>query len=142
MSSVSPREIFNSLFRVGVKHVTNSPCSLQPSHAERFNVNLRSALIACHSHADTIWDQNISWLQLAFNSAEHEATKAAPYVVLFPFRAGSTLLNRWKINDLLPKKYNKRALKQLWSDVKRNFLKSQVSMAKSKTVTVYLHHLR
>jgi hypothetical protein len=68
-------------------------------------------------------------LQLAFNKAEHESTKAAPFVVVFPFRSGSHLLNRWKINDLLPDKCNKRLLKQKWTAVKQNLCKSQVNIA-------------
>ena len=89
-----------------------SPYYPQPSHAERFNRNLRNALIAYHSEAHNAWDQNLTWLQLAFNMAEHESTKAAPFAVIFPFRSSSPLINQWKINELLPERCSKKSLKQ------------------------------
>jgi hypothetical protein len=66
----------------------------QPSHAERFNINLRAALIAYHADSQTTWDENLTWLQLAFNTATHEATENTPFEIVFPFRAGSPLLNK------------------------------------------------
>jgi hypothetical protein len=112
-----------------VKHVTTSPYYPQPSHAERFNRTLRAALIAFHSGAHATWDHNLTWLQLAFNTAEHESTKAAPFGVMFPFRVGSPLTNLWKVNDLLPERIDSGALKQRWMDVKQNLLRSQAAMA-------------
>jgi hypothetical protein len=99
-------------------------------HLKNFNRDLRTALIAYHSSAHDTWDQNLTRLQLVFNTAEHESTKAAPLVVIFPFRTGSRLINQWKINDLLPEICNKRVLKQKWTAVKQNLFKSQVNMAK------------
>lgn len=52
----------------------------------------------------TTWDQNLAWLQVAFNTTDHESTKTAPFVVIFTFRTGSQSINQWKINELLPKK--------------------------------------
>jgi hypothetical protein len=118
------REFQQFCFELGVKNVTTSPYYLQPSHVERFNRNLRSALIAYHSGAHATWDQNLLWLQLAFNTAEHESTK-----VIFPFRAGSPLINQWKINELFPKKFSSRAMKHKWMAVKQNLLRSQAAMA-------------
>jgi len=101
------REFRHFCFGLGIKHVATSPYYPQPSHAERFNKNLRAALIAYHSESHTTWDQNQTWLQLAFNMAEQEATRAAPFSVIFPFRFNSPLLNHWKINDLLPESVTK-----------------------------------
>ena len=92
------QEFRHFLFWVGIIHVTTSPYYPQPSHEERFNRNLRNSLIAYHSEAHNTWDQNLTWLQLSFNLAEHESTKAAPFAVIFPFRSSSPLINRWKIN--------------------------------------------
>ncbi|XP_046659142.1 uncharacterized protein K02A2.6-like [Homalodisca vitripennis] len=44
-------------FGHGIRHVTTSPYYPQPSHAERFNRNLRSALIAFHAKNHETWDQ-------------------------------------------------------------------------------------
>jgi transposase InsO family protein len=82
-------------FGLGIKHITTTPYYPQPSHAERFNRNLRSALIAFHSDSQTTWDKNLSWLQPAFNTATHKYTGATPFQVMFPFRAGSPLLHQW-----------------------------------------------
>jgi len=113
---------------MGIKHVTTSPYYPQPSHSEIFNKNLRAALIAYHSDAHTSWDQQLYWLQLGFNTAEHEATKATPFEVIFPFRAGSPLLHKWNILELLPEKYNKATLKRKWAMVKQNLVNSRNSM--------------
>ena len=94
------QEFRHFYFGLGIKHVTTSPYYPQPSHAERFNRNLRNALIAYHAEAHNTWDQNFTWLQLAFNMAEHESTKEAPFAVIFPFRSSSPLINWWKINEL------------------------------------------
>jgi transposase InsO family protein len=102
------REFQHFCFEMGVKHVTTSPYYPQPSHAERFNRNLRAALIAYHRDAHNTWDQQLPWLQLAFNTAKHESTKSTPFAVIFPFRAGSPLLSQWTINELLPMKWTKR----------------------------------
>jgi len=125
------KEFWQFCFELGVKHVTMSPYYPQPSHAERFNRNLRAALIAYHSGAHAMWDQNLTWLQLVFNTAEHESTKATPFRVIFPFRMGSPLINQWKINELLPERFNRRTLKYVykWMAVKQNLLRSQASMA-------------
>ena len=48
ISGEFPRMCFAS----GIKHVTTSPYYPQPSHEERFNRNLRSALIAYHAEQD------------------------------------------------------------------------------------------
>jgi hypothetical protein len=64
-----------------MKHVTNTPYYPQPSHAERFNRNFRSPLTAYHAVAQTAWDVNLSWLQLAFNTATHEATENTPFEI-------------------------------------------------------------
>jgi hypothetical protein len=80
------REFKNFCFEMGMKHVTTSLYYPQPSHAERFNRNLRAALIAYHWEAHDTWDQQLTWLQVAFNTAEHESTKA--YLLLVCFLLG------------------------------------------------------
>jgi transposase InsO family protein len=50
------QEFRHFCFGLGIKHVTTSPYYPQPSHAERFNRNLRNTLIAYHSEAHNTWD--------------------------------------------------------------------------------------
>jgi hypothetical protein len=99
---VTSGEFRQFCFGLGIKYVTTSPYYPQPSHAERFNRNLRSAPIAYHSDANTSWDTKLVWLQIAFNMAEHEAIKTSPFTVIFPSRANHPLCNRWKVSQLLP----------------------------------------
>lgn len=54
----------NLCFQPGIKHVTISPYYLQPSHAERFNRNLKAALIAYHSASHTLWNEDLIWFQV------------------------------------------------------------------------------
>jgi hypothetical protein len=105
-------------FELGIKHVTTTPYYPQPSHAERFNRNLRSAVIAYHTDNQTTWDENFTWLQLAFNTATHDATEHTPFEIVFPFRARSPLL-KWKIQELLPEKSSPRQLRCKWNEVRR-----------------------
>jgi hypothetical protein len=62
-------------FARGIQHVTTTPYYPQPSHAEHFNRNLCAALIAYHHLDHSRWDENLTWLQFAFNTACHEAHK-------------------------------------------------------------------
>jgi hypothetical protein len=129
MHNVSSREFKQFCFELGIKHVTTSPYYPQPLHAKRFNQNLCAALIAYHSEARDTWDQQLVWLQLAFNTAKHKSTKSAPFAIMFPFRSGSPSLNRWKISKLLPEKVNKRVLQKRWSEVRKCLCKSQANVA-------------
>jgi hypothetical protein len=110
-------------FGLGIKHITTTPYYPQPSHAERFNRNLRSALIAFHSDSQTTWDRNLCWLQLAFNTATHESTGATPFQVMFPFRAGSPLLHQWGIENL-PDSCTAGSIRGLLGSVRRNLFHS------------------
>jgi hypothetical protein len=111
-------------FDLGIKHVTTTPYYPQPSHAERFNRNLRSALIAYHGDAHSTWDENLTWLQLAFNTAKHEATQATPFEIIFPFRVGTPLLHQWGIQELIPGKCSPQEIRRLWSRVKSSLFRS------------------
>jgi hypothetical protein len=75
-------------FGLRIKHVTTSYYP-QPSHEERFNRNIRAALIAYHGDEHATWDKKLGWLQLAFNTAEHESTRSPHFATIFPFRSGS-----------------------------------------------------
>jgi transposase InsO family protein len=119
------REFRNFCFASGIRHVATSPYHHQPFHAERLNKNLIATLIAYHSDTHNTWDHNLPWLQLAFNTADYKSTKSTPFAVIFPFRSGSPLLNRWKINELLPEKCNQLVLRERWNSVRQNLLKSR-----------------
>ena len=110
-------------FASGIKHVTTSPYYPQPSHAERFNRNLRSALIAYHAEQQTTWDQNLKWLQLAFNTARHDSHQAVPFEILFGFSPALPLTNLWDIEDLLPREPNNKTAER-WKVARKNLLRA------------------
>jgi transposase InsO family protein len=114
-------------FAHGIRHVTTSPYYPQPSHAERFNRNLRSALIAYHANQQNCWDQNLRWLQLAFNTALHESHKAVPFEVLFGFSPVLPLANLWRIEDLLPNSPD-RTTGGRWREARKNLLRAHESV--------------
>ncbi len=111
-------------FGNGIHHVTTSPYYPQPSHAERFNRNLRSALIAYHAEKHTTWDQELPWIQFAFNTAHHESHKAVPFELLFGFPPNNPLANVWKIDELLPKP-GSSDLKVTWEAARRNLIRAR-----------------
>jgi len=111
-------------FGHGIRHVTTSPYYPQPSHAERFNRNLRSALIAFHADRQTTWDQELPWIQFAFNTAKHESHKAVPFEVLFGFPPNNPLANLWKIGDLLPPPGHPD-VKETWQAARRNLIRAR-----------------
>jgi hypothetical protein len=78
------KKIKQFCFGLDTKHVTTTSYYPKPSHAERCNLNLRSALIVFHGDSQTSWDENLSWLQLAFSTATRESTCATPFQVMFP----------------------------------------------------------
>jgi hypothetical protein len=121
------RRAFSTLPRAAhyhVQHITTSPYYPQPPHAERFNRNLRAALIAYLSEVHASWDHLLTWLQFEFNTAEHESTKTSSFRVMFPIRAGSPLTNQWKIQELLPDNVDKRVLERRWAQVRQNLCRS------------------
>jgi transposase InsO family protein len=125
------REFKQFCFGLGIQHVTTTPYYPQPSHAERFNRNLRSALIAYYSHSQTSWDEGLMFLQLAFNTAKHESTRATPFEVMFPFRAGSPLLHNWGIQELLPDNCTKASIQKRWADVRKSLFQSHQRIAQN-----------
>jgi hypothetical protein len=46
--------------------------------AERVNCNLKAALKIYHHQSQTRWDEDLSLLSSAFNSARHESTSFIP----------------------------------------------------------------
>jgi hypothetical protein len=68
---------FNDMcFRWGVEHVTTTPYYPQASLAERVNRNLKSALKIFHHQTQKTWGEDLACLNMAFNTAVHESTKA------------------------------------------------------------------
>ncbi|XP_046674898.1 uncharacterized protein LOC124363682 [Homalodisca vitripennis] len=117
-------------FGHGIRHVTTSPYYPQPSHAERFNRNLRSALIAFHAKKHETWDQALPWIQFAFNTAVHESHKAVPFELLFGFPPNNPLANIWRIGDLLPPP-GTPDVASTWAAARRNLFRARELLRRS-----------
>jgi len=61
--------------------VTTTPYHPQVSLAERANRKLKAALKIFHHQSQKSWDEDLSWLSMAFNTAVHESTQATPDIV-------------------------------------------------------------
>jgi hypothetical protein len=118
------REFRHFVFGLGIHHFTTTPYYPNPSHAERFIRNLKSALIAYHHAKHSAWDSELHWLQFAFNSTHHESVKCAPIFLMFGFTPNNSLSNVWAVADLLPNKPDPVALRETWNRARRNLARA------------------
>jgi len=72
------KEFRDMCFMWGIDHLTTTPYYPQSSLAERVNRKLKSALKIYHHESQNLWDDNLPWLGLAFNTAVHESTCSTP----------------------------------------------------------------
>ena len=118
------RNFKNFCFGFGIKHVTTSPYFPKPNHSERFNRNLRAALIAFHHDRHASWDEQLMWLRFAFNTARHEAHREVPFHLFFGFTPNTSLTNTWDISDLLPDSLAALSIPEMWERAHRQLLLS------------------
>nr|CAD7424997.1 unnamed protein product [Timema monikensis] len=78
-------------------HITTSPYYPNPSQAERFHRNLKNALIAYHHTNNRNWDTNLTWLQLAFSTAEHASHGRTPFELLLGYEPLQPINLQWEI---------------------------------------------
>lgn len=107
-------------FGNAIQHIFTTPYYPQGSFAERVNRNLKSALIIYHQKNPNRWDASLPWLNLAFNSASHEALRATPASLMFSYPINSPLSNLWQIQDLLPSVITPDHLKENWKRARAN----------------------
>jgi hypothetical protein len=111
-------------FGLGIIHFTTTPYYPNPSHAERFNRNLKSALIAYHHANHALWDSELHWLQFAFNTARHESSGCTPVSLMFAFSPNNPLSNIWTLSQLLPDRPEPAALRDVWNRARHNLRRS------------------
>jgi hypothetical protein len=88
-------------FELGIQHIFTSPYYPNPSHAERANKNLKTALRIYHNTHQQFWDQNLHWFQIALNSAIHDSTKTTPSRLLCGRDIKHPLELQWDLHRLL-----------------------------------------
>ena len=114
------KEFKNMCFKLGIDHITTTEYRPQGNIAERYLRNLKSALIAYHANDHTSWDQNLSWIQYAFNSAYHEGHKSTPFELLYKYKPNHPLSTKWKIHDLPPQQIKDKQIKRIWIEARAN----------------------
>ena len=116
-------------FRWGVEHLTTTPYYPKSSLAEQVNRNLKSALKIYHHESQNLWDENLQWLGLAFNTATHESTCTTPDSLFLGREMKSPLNVRW---DLSPKEYDSsdKANQSRWAEAFRNLLAAKKRVAR------------
>ncbi|KAJ4447483.1 hypothetical protein ANN_09490 [Periplaneta americana] len=114
-ATVFTSKTFNDMcFQWGIRHVTTSPYYLQPNLVERFNRNLKSALIVFHHDHQLAWDEHLHALQMGFNSAYHEATKSTPADLFLGRSLNHPLQLQWKLK--LEEPMSQTELEAQWRD--------------------------
>ena len=112
------RQFKDLCFRWGIAHITTTPYYPQASLAERVNRNLKSALKIFHHEAQEMWDSDLPWLSMAFNTSTHESTKCTPDKLFLGREMRSPLDVRW---DLSPENVvNSEDTNQFWTEAYRN----------------------
>jgi hypothetical protein len=107
-------------FSRGIPQITTTPYYPQPSHAERFNRNLRAARIAYHHQNHSCWDENELWLQFDFNSTRHDSERSNSFQLIFTYTPNSPLSALWSIKDLLPDNPDPHIVRERWNSIRKN----------------------
>jgi hypothetical protein len=94
------RTFFNLCFSWGIRHIFTSPYYPQASQVERFNRNLKTALVIFHNSQHTHWDEHLSTLSIAFNSACHESTAATPASLFLARELNHPLGLMWNLSEV------------------------------------------
>jgi hypothetical protein len=106
-------------FRWGVEHLTTTPYYPQASLAERVNRNLKSALNIFHHSSQKAWDEDLSWVSMAFNTAIHESTQTTPHILFLGREMRCPLGVRWDLSPVNDGQVNS-ADRDFWSRANRN----------------------
>jgi hypothetical protein len=72
------RQVKDMCFWWGIPHITTIPYYPQASLAEMVNRNLKLAFRVFHHGSQNSWDEDLTCLSLAFNTAVHESKKCTP----------------------------------------------------------------
>jgi hypothetical protein len=88
------------MFLLGNSPHFTSPYYPQASQVERFNRNLKTALVIYRNSQHTHWDEHLSTLSIAFKSAWHESTAATPASLFLGRELNYPLGLKWNLSEL------------------------------------------
>lgn len=97
--SIFLSKLFHDMcFSWGIRHSRTSPYRPHSSHIERFHRNLKSSLIIFSNANHTCWDFFLPYIQSAFNSSWHSATRCTPSSLFLGREISHPLLLAWNID--------------------------------------------
>jgi len=86
------------VFLVGVEYLTTTPYYPQASLAEKVNSNLKAVLKIFHHESQNMWDENLPWPGLAFNTTVKESTRYTSDVLFLGRELKCPLTARWDLS--------------------------------------------
>jgi hypothetical protein len=122
------RTFYNLCFSWGIRHITTSPYYPQASQVERFNRNLKAALVIYHNSQHTRWDENLPSLAIAFNTAWHEATGATPASLFLGRELNHPLGLKWELHEVELQRDSK-AINEYWEVALSNLRRARARVA-------------
>jgi hypothetical protein len=119
------QESSTTCFSWGIRHITTSPYYPQ---AERFNQNLKVALVIYHNSQHTRWDEHLLSLAIAFNLAWHESTAATPASLFLGRELNHPLGLKWQFHVLELSK-DPKGMNEFWEAALANLRKARTRVA-------------
>jgi hypothetical protein len=95
---------------------------------ERFNRNLKAALVIYHNSQHTRWDEKLSSLAIAFNTALHEATGATPASLFLVIELNHPLGLKWELHEEELQRDSK-GIKEYWEVALSNLKRARAKVA-------------
>lgn len=115
----------NLCMGLGIQHIYTSPYYPNPSHAERVNKQIKIAIRIFHHQHQRLWDQELHWFQIAFNSAIHESTKTSPARLFLGRHLHHPLELHWNLDKLVDEQCTPQSSHDEWSRAVENLSKAR-----------------
>src|SRR5436190_11973235 len=93
-------EFTNYLFRNGIEGRRILGYQPNNNRSERMIKTVKQQLRAYFHNKQDQWSKDLSYLQLALNSAENQSTKFCSHDLLFSYRFSDPVTNLWKLSNL------------------------------------------
>lgn len=88
-------------FKNCIEHRKIAAYRANGNRSERAIRNLVCILKAYYHNAQSNWDIDLNYIQIALNTAINASTKFSPFQLMFNHKANNALSNLWNIHDLL-----------------------------------------
>jgi hypothetical protein len=88
---------------------------------ERFNRNLKVTLTIYHNSQHICWDEHLSSLALAFNTAWHVSTAATPALLFLGRDLHHPQELKWELNEL-EENQDSKVMEKFWEEALNNLV--------------------